>query len=155
MQVTRFLKSALFQSVFYAVLTKGVGSGYRFYDDRHAPEHIRKNTLKRESILMGLVTAASVAINLCISPLFARVHRLKGMELILRGLATAPAFLFAEYVSRKTAPKLNWQKTAYYPMTRFGNPSQPPSPDNSGKSAGNTYLRRSPVYNTFGNLRIG
>jgi hypothetical protein len=54
--LTALLRNDLFQTTLAALLTKGVGSLARIFDDRHAPDEVRKKTEKREGLLLMLTT---------------------------------------------------------------------------------------------------
>ena len=100
------------QSIIYAVATKSVGSVFRVSDDWSAPEEVRDNTMEREGILLGLSAVFTTAIQLLFthvlaSPL-AKHPKLKQYELLLRGAASVPALVFAEWVSRKISPRPEW-----------------------------------------------
>ena len=86
-----FVLSTPLQSVLYAVITKSVGSGFRVRDDWSAPAEVRKATLKRESMLLGLTTLFTAGIQMLFStalrPLLKTSPALARYELLLRALA--------------------------------------------------------------------
>jgi hypothetical protein len=103
------LISAPAQSILYAVITKGVGSGYRVADDWNGPPPRLQKTLKREGTLLALTTGATAGIQMLftkvLSSTLSKRPGLAAHELVLRALVTAPALIFAEWMSRKISPK--------------------------------------------------
>lgn len=97
------------QSVLYAVGTKSIGSGFRVADDWNASPERLARTVTRESILLGLTTVSTTAIQVLFTktvvPFLQRRPALNRFDLILRGLVTVPALIFAEWISRAMAPK--------------------------------------------------
>ena len=104
--------SPFLQSVLYGVITKSVGSVFRVKDDWQAPPEIRKNTIKREGILLALTTGFTTMTQSIFSGAFGKTlernPKLKQYELLLRAGFTAIGIFMAEATSRATAPKTSW-----------------------------------------------
>jgi hypothetical protein len=97
------------QSILYALITKSVGSGFRVWEDsRYRPEQL-SGTLKREGVLLGLTTVVTTGVQMLFTKVLSSTLQKKpGLsqhELLLRALVTAPALIFAEWVSRELSPK--------------------------------------------------
>jgi hypothetical protein len=97
------------QSIFYALITKSVGSGFRVWEDsRYRPNQLQ-GTLKREGVLLGLTTVVTTGVQMLFTKVLSSTLQKKpGLsqhELLLRALVTAPALIFAEWVSRELSPK--------------------------------------------------
>lgn len=97
------------QSILYALITKSVGSGFRVWEDsRYRPDQL-PGTLKREGVLLGLTTVVTTGVQMLFTKVLSSTLQKKpGLsqhELLLRALVTAPALIFAEWVSRELSPK--------------------------------------------------
>lgn len=101
--------SAPLQSIAYAVITKSVGSSFRVIDDWSGPREKTLSTVKREGILLALTTLFTTGIQLLFTKLLSStLLKRPGLlhhELLMRAVVTAPALFFAEWISRKIAPK--------------------------------------------------
>ena len=101
-------------------LTKGVGSGFRIYDDRHAPKDVKRNTIRREAITVGQVSVYSFMMDtlgqkvvgamkdrgLVNKQWLANIARHKTL---LKIAPISAGIFLAEVVGRKFAPRDIWE----------------------------------------------
>lgn len=102
-------KTAL-QSILLAAIPKSVGSLFRIWDDWKAPKDVRKSTIQRESLLLGLtVLFTSIMRPLMLKPLISKLGpQIAKQETGLNVLAAILGISAAEVASRLVAPKQPW-----------------------------------------------
>ncbi|MBY0403714.1 MAG: hypothetical protein K2X66_07425 [Cyanobacteria bacterium] len=110
------------QSVLYAVITKSVGSGFRVLDERFSPPDKQLSAIKREGVLLGVTTLLTTGIQFLFTTILSSTLKKKPVlahhELLLRAVMTAPALIFAEWLSREMVPK-----NRHNAMTPLADPS--------------------------------
>lgn len=124
------IRAALAGEAFYTALagvaTKGVGSGFRAWDDRNAPWQVKKNTLKRESITLAQVSVYTYVIDLLMQKLLPKASdKMKGMasqeaqafirkaanqKILLKAIPVSAGIFLAETIGRKIAPRDIWDE---------------------------------------------
>jgi hypothetical protein len=114
------------RAILVSVAPKSVGGAYRIYDDRKAPEKVKRNTVRRELATLGQVAFYSVTLDRAVKQLEAAAitHLKKNPNRLVAGalrkfqqnqamflvlLACCSNFI-AEAVSRKLAPRDIWEK---------------------------------------------
>lgn len=124
------IRAALAGEAFYTALagvaTKGVGSGFRAWDDRNAPWQVKKNTLKREGITLAQVSVYTYMIDLLMQKLLPKAtDKIKGMashdaqafiqkaanqKILLKAIPVSAGIFLAETIGRKIAPRDIWDE---------------------------------------------
>lgn len=117
--VTTSIAREVFHTALAGVATKGVGSGYRVWDDRNAPWRVKKNTIQRESATLGMVSAFTAALdwlghqfNLKHIPfqgLKNFLQKAAGHQVLLKAIPITLGIFAAEAISRKVAPRNLWK----------------------------------------------
>lgn len=102
-------KTAL-QSILLAAIPKSVGSLFRIWDDWEAPKDIRKSTIQRESLLLGLTVLFTAMMRpMLLKPLIQKLGpQAARHETGLNVLAAVLGISAAEVTSRFVAPKQPW-----------------------------------------------
>ncbi|WP_303673568.1 hypothetical protein [Vampirovibrio chlorellavorus] len=117
--VTTSIAREVFHTALAGVATKGVGSGYRVWDDRNAPWRVKKNTIQREAATLGMVSAFTAALdwlghqfNLKHIPfqgLKNLLQKAAGHQVLLKAVPITLGIFAAEAISRKVAPRNLWK----------------------------------------------
>lgn len=108
------------------VVTKGVGSGFRVWDDRNAPWQVKKNTLQREAITLAQVSVYTYLIDLAMQKVLPKAaDRIKGLashdaqallkkaanqKILLKAIPVSAGIFLAETMGRKIAPRNIWDE---------------------------------------------
>jgi hypothetical protein len=124
------IRAALAGEAFYTALagvaTKGVGSGFRAWDDRNAPWQVKKNTLKREGITLAQVSVYTYVIDLLMQKLLptaadkikglashdaqALIQKAANQKILLKAIPVSAGIFLAETIGRKIAPRDIWDE---------------------------------------------
>lgn len=117
--VTTSIAREVFHTALAGVATKGVGSGYRVWDDRNAPWQVKKNTIQRETATLGMVSAFTAALdwlghqfNLKHIPfqgLRTFLQKAASHQVLLKAIPITLGIFAAEAISRKVAPRNLWK----------------------------------------------
>lgn len=127
--VSKAFAGEAFYTAMAGVATKGVGSGFRVWDDRHAPAPVKKNTLKREGMTLAQVSAYTYLIDWVMQKLMPKgVQVVKGMvgevspkaqalmqkaanrKILLKAIPVSAGIFLAEAIGRKMAPRELWDE---------------------------------------------
>ncbi len=117
--VTTSVAREVFHTALAAVATKGVGSGYRVWDDRNAPWQVKKNTIQRESATLGMVSALTAALDwlghqfslkhIPFQGLKTLLQKAASHHILLKSIPITLGIFAAEAISRKVAPRNIWK----------------------------------------------
>lgn len=113
----------VFHTSLAGVATKGVGSTFRVWDDRHAPRRVKTNTLKREAATLGMVSVFTAGIDLAgqkIAQKAAQNPALKALiakgaknHILYKAVPVTLGIAMAEILSRKWAPRDIWDEDGH------------------------------------------
>jgi hypothetical protein len=117
--VTTSVAREVLHTALAGVATKGVGSGYRVWDDRNAPWRVKKNTIQRESATLGMVSAFTAALDWLGHQFNLKHIPFKGLktflqkaashQILLKAIPITLGIFAAEAISRKVAPRNLWK----------------------------------------------
>lgn len=124
-----FEKHPIITTAANGALLKMIGSLFRIADDLQAPKDIRDTTVRRELMLVSLVTACTASVALIYDSIIK--PRLKPGPILQKSsqfLLVAIGYVASEKISRIIAPKPSWKSL------KGGNVTQPtlPSPPVAG-----------------------
>lgn len=110
----------IFHTSLASVSAKGVGSAFRVWDDRHAPDPVKVNTIKREAVTLGMVSAFTAGVDWfgqMASQKAAQSATLKTLmnkvahhRILIKAVPVTLGILMAEAFSRKLAPRDIWSE---------------------------------------------
>jgi hypothetical protein len=113
----------IFHTSLASVSAKGVGSAFRVWDDRHAPDQVKVNTIKREAVILGMVSAFTAGVDWfgqMITQKAAQNATLKTMmnkvahhRILIKAVPVTLGILMAEAFSRKLAPRDIWSEDGH------------------------------------------
>jgi hypothetical protein len=118
------ISSSIAREVFHTSLAgvgaKGVGSSFRVWDDRNAPDKVKVNTIKREVATLGMVSSFTAGIDwvgqmvrqkaVQNATLKNLVNKVAHHQTLIKAVPVSLGILMAEAFSRKLAPRNIWSE---------------------------------------------
>lgn len=127
--VSKAFAGEAFYTAMAGVGAKGVGSGFRVWDDRHAPSQVKKNTLKREAATLTQVSAYTYLIDTVMQKLLGKggqatsamageissktqalIQKAANRKILLKAIPVSAGIFLAEAIGRKLAPREIWDE---------------------------------------------